>query len=302
MNQMMGNMNMNQMGMNNQFMSNFAMDETAMKIKAIIAPYEKKISELEEQIKQKDFEILVLKEKLNYFKNNNQMIMNIQPSMSNQMNMNNNQNWMEQYNIMNNNNLNLGMPNLNNQNMMNINKEEEKIEIIFDYDNKRHTEFCTFNEKVKKVLKRFCKKKGLKFTEHKFFFGGKNQVYDITVAESGLTNKSIIKVIYSGYSNQNSEYEETDSDDDTILITFKTLNSKINSFRINPENSVRTAITKFFIRTGKLDLINKIDKKIAFIYNAKKLENDDETKLSVLFGSNKNPTIMVLDLNNLIGV
>ena len=171
MNQMMGNMNMNQMGMNNQFMSNFAMDETAMKIKAIIAPYEKKISELEEQIKQKDFEILVLKEKLNNFKTNSQINMNIQPSMSNQMNMNNNQNWMEQYNTMNNNNnLNLGILNLNNQNMMNINKEEEKIEIIFDYDNKRHTEFCTFNEKLKKVLKRFCKKNGLKFTEHKFFF------------------------------------------------------------------------------------------------------------------------------------
>ena len=170
MNQMMGNMNTNQMGMNNQIMSNFETDETAMKIKAIIAPYEKKISELEEQIKQKDFEILVLKEKLNNFKNNNQINMNIHPSMSNQMNMNNNQNWMEQYNTMNNNNLNLGIPNLNNQNMMNISKEEEKIEIIFDYDNKRYSEFCSFKEKVKKVLKRFCKKNGVKFIEHKFFF------------------------------------------------------------------------------------------------------------------------------------
>lgn len=49
-------------------------------------------------------------------------------------------------------------------------------------------------------------------------------------------------------------------------------------------------------------MINKIDKKITFIYNAKKLENDDKTKLTVLFGSNKNPTIMVLGLDNLIGV
>ncbi len=55
MNQMMGNMNlnMNPMGMNNQLMTNFAMDETAMKIKAIISPYEQKIRELEEKIKQK---------------------------------------------------------------------------------------------------------------------------------------------------------------------------------------------------------------------------------------------------------
>ena len=57
MNQMMGNMN--PMGMNNQLMTNFAMDDTAMKLKAIIEPYEKKITELEQIIKKKDFEILV---------------------------------------------------------------------------------------------------------------------------------------------------------------------------------------------------------------------------------------------------
>ena len=61
MNQMMGNMNMNPMGMNNQLMTNFGMDETAMKLKAIIAPYEQKISEKEKVIKEKDFEILLLK-------------------------------------------------------------------------------------------------------------------------------------------------------------------------------------------------------------------------------------------------
>ena len=47
-------------------------------------------------------------------------------------------------------------------------------------------------------------------------------------------------------------------------------------------------------------MINKIDKEIAFIYNAQKLENDDKTKLNVLFGSNKSPNILVNDLKNLI--
>ena len=44
MNQMMGNMsmNMNQTGMSSTLMTNFAMDDTAMKLKAIIEPYEKK--------------------------------------------------------------------------------------------------------------------------------------------------------------------------------------------------------------------------------------------------------------------
>ena len=158
MNQMMGNMN--QMGINNQFMANFGMDETAMKLKAIIAPYEQKINELEEKIKQKDFEILLLKEKLNNYEksqfnmnnqvpimnpmninmnmnlNNNQMLNLNQMNMNNNqippmnlMNMNNFQNWKDQYNIMNNNNLNFGA-NLNNQDMM-IRKEEEKIQINF---------------------------------------------------------------------------------------------------------------------------------------------------------------------------
>ena len=53
MNPMFGNMN--SMGMTNQMMTNFAMDETALKIKAIIDPYEKKISELQKIIQKKDF-------------------------------------------------------------------------------------------------------------------------------------------------------------------------------------------------------------------------------------------------------
>ena len=60
---MMGNMNMNmnQFGNNNninQTMLNFSMDDTALKIKAIIEPYEKKIAELEKKIKKKILKLL----------------------------------------------------------------------------------------------------------------------------------------------------------------------------------------------------------------------------------------------------
>ena len=54
--------NMNNFGMKNQLN---LMDNTALNIKNIIQPYENKIRELEEIIKQKDFEIIVLKQKLN---------------------------------------------------------------------------------------------------------------------------------------------------------------------------------------------------------------------------------------------
>ena len=86
----MNPMGMNQIGMNNQ--QNFMNDETALNIKNIIEPYENKIRELEEIIKQKDFEIIVLKQKLNNNNIPNNNFMHINPMMMNmnmnQMNMN----------------------------------------------------------------------------------------------------------------------------------------------------------------------------------------------------------------------
>ena len=75
----MNQIGMNQMSMNFMMMNNNAMnmDNTTLNIKNIVQPYENKIKELEEIIRQKDFEITVLKQKLN--KNNNLMNMNINP-------------------------------------------------------------------------------------------------------------------------------------------------------------------------------------------------------------------------------
>ena len=78
------NMGMNQVGINNQFnqMNIMNMDNVTMNVKNLIQPYENKIKELEEIIRQKDFEIAVLKQKLNIsnvnnnFMNMNQMMMN----------------------------------------------------------------------------------------------------------------------------------------------------------------------------------------------------------------------------------
>ena len=323
MNQMMGNMNlnMNPMGMNNQLMTNFAMDETAMKIKAIISPYEQKIRELEEKIKQKDFEIILLKEKLNNYKNNqfnmnNPMNMNnIMPGMNpmnmnnlmpgmNPMNMNNNHNWMEHYDIMNNNNLNFPSPNLNNENM--ILNDAEKIQINFHYNNNVFKEFCGMYEKNKKVLKRFCKKQGINYKEHKFIFTGKNLFHNLTVAESGIFNNSNISIIKIESPNLiHDDDEETDSDEQVYSVKFTTTNGKINIIHANPENTLQTIIKKYLKRIGNYDLIynkNNIDKNIAFIYNARKLKSDDKTKVSSLFIYDSSPRITVNEINNLIAV
>ena len=93
----MNNFGMNPMGMNPMLMNNLGMmgmnsqhhlmDENAMRIKTIIQPYENKIKDLEEIIRQKDFEIALLKDKLNNNGINiqSQNIININPM--NQMNM-----------------------------------------------------------------------------------------------------------------------------------------------------------------------------------------------------------------------
>ena len=94
---MMNNFGMNPMLMNPMIMNNFGMmgmnnqqnlmDENAIRIKNIIQPYENKIKELEEIIRQKDFEIALLKDKLNNNGINiqSQNFININPI--NQMNM-----------------------------------------------------------------------------------------------------------------------------------------------------------------------------------------------------------------------
>ena len=66
------------MGKNNQ---SILMDQTALNIKNIIQPYENKIRELEKIIMQKDFEITVLKQKLNK-NSNNANFMNMNPMMN----------------------------------------------------------------------------------------------------------------------------------------------------------------------------------------------------------------------------
>ena len=106
-NQMMG-MNNPMMGMNNQMN-----DDITTRIKTIVEPYEKKIKELEEQIRQKDFEIAVLKEKCyqaekNNLNNNFQGINPLQIPMG-----------------MNNMDIGLGMPP-----MVNMNNNNEYSDII----------------------------------------------------------------------------------------------------------------------------------------------------------------------------
>ena len=127
----MNPMNMNQLGMNplginNQFNSMNIMnaDNVTMNVKNLIQPYENKIKELEEKIRQKDFEITVLKQKLNISYLNNNFI-----------------------------NMNQMMVNQNMNQMMAM--ENKEIDIIIKSEKEEHSIKCFENDKMSKVKEKY---------------------------------------------------------------------------------------------------------------------------------------------------
>ena len=160
MNQMQVN-NMGMMGMNNNQPN--LMDQTALNIKNIIIPYENNIRELEEIIKQKDFEITVLKQKLNNNISNNNF-MNMNPM--NNMNMN------PMMNI-----------NINPMINMNMNPSLIKKEITIDIKSNINTTIKCYNDIKASSLK-----------NELFLTYNYKPIYDKTLGECGISNGSIINL------------------------------------------------------------------------------------------------------------
>ena len=166
----MNQIGINQMGINPMLMNNMIgnnnqpilMDQTALNIKNIIQPYENKISQLEEIIKQKDFEITVLKQKLNNFTNNNNFM-----NMNQMMNMN------------------MGpMMNMNMGPMMNILPFEKKEEITLNVKNSITNINCFKNEKLS----------SLKAVNLKITYNYKLLSEEKTLEENGIIDGSTINI------------------------------------------------------------------------------------------------------------
>ena len=168
---MMNNMmfNFNQMGMNNQQnqMNGMMMDETAQNIRNIIQPYENKIRELEEIIKQKDFEIIVLKQKLN--------------------NNNSNANFMNQMMInMNMNPMNIMMGNMNQQ----IEDKGQEISLAIISENKKEFIKCFERDKASIIEEKCNLSKAFLTYNYKLIN------CDLTIKENGICDNSLIYVKY----------------------------------------------------------------------------------------------------------
>ena len=188
---MMNNNIMNPMGINPLPMNNMGMmmnnqpnlmDQTAMNIKQIIQPYENKIRELEEIIKQKDFEIIVLKQKLNKGNNNNNF-MGMNP-MANMMNMN----------------MGMGMEQNNNINMnMFPNLQREQISITLKFNTTTiDTIDCFKDEKTSSLIDKLI-----------LTYNYEPLEIDKSFEENGISNGAVINLtdkVYNVSFNTNNNY------------------------------------------------------------------------------------------------
>ena len=274
---------MNQMGMVNQS-NNLMNDETSSRLKKYIEPYENKIKDLEEEVRKKDFEILVLKEKL--YQNNS--------LYQNAMNMN-------KINMM-----GMGI----NSPMININQMESQqledpdiITIIFRFSGQNPKiepifKKCFSDDEFQAVKKKIQKQLNLDGSE-KYIFNAKNINPKLTISEAGITNNANIFVLGAKIRNKISENFEENKISNKMYIVFTTTLGTSIGMNVSQDISVGSLLKKYFDRVN----INFMEYKeeISFLYNAMKLDVNDKTSLKDTFKNNMSPRIVVFDNKNIIG-
>ena len=279
MNNMMMN-NMNQMGMNNlglnpigmniqpNLINEIPMDETAQNIKSIIQPYENKIRELEEIIKQKDFEITVLKQKLkNVNKNDNFMNMN----QMNLMNMNMNQNPMNLMNI-NPNPMNIMVNNDNNNNNP-LNDKGKEINIKVEKEGEIIDIKC-YEGDLASILK--TKKIGRGAFTYKY----KSLKNNLSLKDNGISNNTII---HFKKSMMNVVFKDNEGLSLSVVLTY--------------DCPLGIALCYYIMEFKDLNyimsMINNEDK-ITFLFEGTRLKIKDKTSISKVFKNTPWPCVNVI--------
>ena len=257
----MNNMGMNQMDINNQpnLMNGMSMDTTAQNIKNIIQPYENKIKQLEEIIRQKDFEITVLKQKLNNNKPNT-------------MNNNNPLDFMDMNNQMN--IMNMNIP-LNIMMMPNIIQNNEKtIFLELKCDNNTYNINCYQKDKVSILREKINFDKG----KRGFTFNYKVLDEDLSFKENGIYDYAKIEI------------------KPVLNLFFNFLGEKY-SIVLSKDCPLSIAISHFLLRMSNPFILQKIINNIealTFLFNASNLNVKDQSPIDKIF-ENINPVITVVE-------
>ena len=240
------NMNNNQSGKN----SNITMENLYNNnlFKNIVKQYKDKIKELKEILHKKEIEINSLKDKLSQSASN--------PMMNN----------MNQMNLM--------MPmNQFNHFVQNMNQfSDNKISIIFNYNENKEIIITIYDELMISVINRYCKNKYSNPEDYNFIFNGKKINGKLTVGESGLNNNSIIfvqKIKNNNLFNTNLTNNINKDYDSIQNIIFKTDTGAITNILCNTKDTIEIMIRKYLQKMDLDENLVKIEN-IFFIYQGKK--------------------------------
>ena len=282
-------------------------NDISTRVKNIVEPYEKKIKDLEEQLRKKDFEIAVLKEKLHDSEEKNRIN---QMNMPMNMGMGGMNQGMGDMN-MGMGGMNMGMGDMNMGGEIfepnNEKKDYDIISVIFRFSGETGANEpillrCFIDDEFGFIQKKVLKKLNVSGTI-KFIFNGKNANPNLTMAELGIENNANIFIENTKDSKISLKKEPLKNSESGLKcnVTFKTSQGAVHLMILDPNISIGSAITKYLLKVGRENLINISDNKLMFLFNAKRYTTKDTISLINLFKGNTQASIVVNDVNNVIG-
>lgn len=107
----------------------------------------------------------------------------------------------------------------------------------------------------------------------------------------------------AGYNMAMKENEviQDNSAENKINCVFKTTQGVVSNVLVDGNKTMGELLKLYLKRMGKEELIDKKDMGICFLYNATKIDFSNKTTIEDFFHSTPNPTLIVNDVNNLIG-
>ena len=282
---MMNDNNINQMG--NDKMKDLLEELDYMRNKVNL--YEKRIKTLEERIKEKDFEIINLKNRLstnfNYNEGMQPIYYNNNPMMMGQMN-----------NCMN-------SPNqANNSNKMEKEKISKNLIVNFIFDGDKIAVQGNSDMTIQNLIRNFKVKLGIDNFSGDYFIGSREIDKDSTekLAQSGISDDDEIYVFEQNDKNQKEKLSKMLSHKhDNITITFKASTGHQAQITVGHYTTI-SKVLKLYREKFLMEKV-KIREDIMFIYNGKKLDIHDNRTIEEISGGFDSIAISVYDFKNIIG-
>ena len=161
---------------------------------------------------------------------------------------------------------------------------------------------CFIDDEFGFIQKKVLKKLNVSGTI-KFIFNGKNVNPNLTIAELGIENNASVFMVNTKDSKISLKKEPLKNSENGLKcnVAFKTTQGTVHNLQFDPDITIGSAITKYLLRVGRDDLINISDNKIIFLFNAKRYTTKDTISLKNLFKGNTQASIVVNDVNNVIG-